>query len=199
MFQEGLRTKLNAYNSSLIWNISWTDYDSSPILQYNKRTAPLPLLFFSRRGSQLPPLSSGQTAVGTLFLTKYPPPRGQRPPRWAIKWNNYFLSRIVISGEVTTALEPLAYGGRFYVCRRNLSSGYYPIHPPNHQAIEEAALICFYQQPTLLPPSHPPTHQQTSPPPALPPSSPLPSGHSRTAAHTPALVTVRAGCRSDAG
>ena len=67
LFQKGLRTNLNAYNSYLICNISWTDSDSSPILQYNIRTAPL---FFNRRGLRQPPLSSGRTTVGTFFQTE---------------------------------------------------------------------------------------------------------------------------------
>ena len=42
---KGLKNKLNACNSYLIWNISWwTDSDSSPIVQYNIRTAPPPFL-----------------------------------------------------------------------------------------------------------------------------------------------------------
>ena len=50
--------------------------DSPPIIQYDKRTAPL----FSHLGSRQPPLRSGRTAVGTLFQTEYPHPPGSHPP-----------------------------------------------------------------------------------------------------------------------
>ena len=73
LFQESLRTNLNAYNSYLIWNISWTDSDSSPILQYNIRTAPL-FLAVAGCDSHCSPVVGLQSVP--FFRLSSPPPPG---------------------------------------------------------------------------------------------------------------------------
>ena len=62
-----------------------------PILKYDIRTAPF---FLRHHGSRQSPLSSGRTAVGTLFQTEYPPP--PPPGRCSETWKHFVHNRILV-------------------------------------------------------------------------------------------------------